>query len=336
MDVCFRILWHREVDDTAQIIYVDAACGNVGGDKHGKLALFEVFDNFKALGLGDLSVQSFNMVLECGEFFRNFIHIGSGAAEDQCVDFRHAFNGAGESIDLVFALDLMIYLLGKIGIGSIDGGAGDLKFGTHKLGGDIHNLFGHSSREHQHPFIRIGQTEDLADVIDKTHIQHLVSFIEDRKLELIELQRFAAVKVHHAAGGADDHIHAALEQTELDLDRLTAVERGNTQRFTALKRLQFSCDLDREFAGRSQDQCARSIGTFQFLQNRQAESGGFSGSGQCLTDDIFFSGKQQRDGKFLDLSRFFEALFHKCFKQIVCHSESGECVKFAHWMFQNL
>ena len=59
---------------------------------------------------------------------------------------------------------------------------------------------------------RVGRRllEDPLDVVDETHLQHLVGFVEHEAGHSAEVERAALDVVHHAARRADDDVRAAL------------------------------------------------------------------------------------------------------------------------------
>ena len=112
--------------------------------------------------------------------------------------------------------------------------------------------------EQSHLLVRRRLREQRFDRVGKPHLQHLVAFVEDEGLQLVELERAAVHVIEQAARRADDDVRAALEALQLRGVALAAVDRqhveaGNLRRVF----LESLGDLDRELAGRAEHQRLR-------------------------------------------------------------------------------
>ena len=152
---------------------------------------------------------------------------GLRAREDEHRLGRLGLEQAGQGVELLPLRDVQVPLL-------------DRRHGERRpLGLDRHRVFEvplgdaadrgrHGGREERGLPPRLGAgrlLEDPLDVVDEAHAQHLVGLVEHHHAEPVEAQRAAPQVIHDPAGGADDHVHAALEPPLLALDRLAAVDR---------------------------------------------------------------------------------------------------------------
>ena len=70
--------------------------------------------------------------------------------------------------------------------------------------------------------------DDLADVVDKAHVEHPVGFIEHEKFDLAETQRVARHEIEQASGRGDEHVDAVLQRANLRAHRHTADHQRGT------------------------------------------------------------------------------------------------------------
>ena len=156
------------------------------------------------------------------------------------------------------------------------------------------------------------QFDDMADILIETHVQHLVSLIEDDLGHMGEVNAVVFVVIHQAARrrhhdltplceafGLFFHIGAAVYACDLH-----ARHKGREGR-------QLVGDLLGQLTGGGHDDRLRHFpGRVDLLRHRDAEGAGLAGAGGSLGDNI---PPRQHDGNrlFLNLSHFRKAhLFH--------------------------
>ena len=132
------------------------------------------------------------------------------------------------------------------------------------------------------------QRQHFFDVVNKTHVQHAVGFVEHQNLHLAQVQRALACVVQQAAWRGDQNINATAQFFNLraHADAAEHDHRGQVQVFAVGANAFF--DLGGEFARRGHDQGAHGVDAAtvgqarlgrEALQQRQGESGGFAGAG---------------------------------------------------------
>ena len=57
--------------------------------------------------------------------------------------------------------------------------------------------------------------DNLANVVDETHVEHPVGFIQDEMLDIVQSERVAPDKIEQAARGGDQDIDAVEQGTHL-------------------------------------------------------------------------------------------------------------------------
>ena len=165
---------------------------------------------------------------------------------------------------------------------------------AHVARGEVGDPRRHGGREERRLPLGRGLLQDPLDVLDEAHVEHLVGLVEDEEADVVEVERAAAHVVHDAAGRADHDLDAALQAAELPLVRLAAVDRQRLDLLVAAVLVQRLGDLDRQLAGRAEDQrLDRALLGIDRLDDRQPEGGRLAGAGLRLGDDVA-PGQQER------------------------------------------
>ena len=146
--------------------------------------------------------------------------------------------------------------------------------------------------------------EDPLDVLDEAHAEHLVRLVEHHHADGVEAERAPPQVVHDPPRRADDHVDAAVEPLELELDRLAAVDRQHAH---AAEVLGIGVDrlrhLDRQLAGgREHQRLHLGRGEIELLQDREGERRRLARAGLRLADQVA-PGEHRRDRLLLDRRR---------------------------------
>mmetsp|Transcript_27599 Transcript_27599/g.60356 ORF Transcript_27599/g.60356 Transcript_27599/m.60356 type:complete len:260 (+) Transcript_27599:659-1438(+) len=100
----------------------------------------------------------------------------------------------------------------------------------HKLLAESSSLRGHCGTEHHHLFLLWGLHEDLLDVLPHVELfQALVTLIEHKVGELIELQVLLTGQPQHAARRANENLRGSLEHLPVLCDGHTAIDYATSQ-----------------------------------------------------------------------------------------------------------
>src|SRR5690606_10143263 len=98
----------------------------------------------------------------------------------------------------LFLLDRMQLVLHGFGSGVARRDTDLLRL-VQQAGGQFANVLGEGGREQQVLATRRQQTENLADVADKAHVEHAIGFVEDEDFQVLELDRVLLVQVKQTA-----------------------------------------------------------------------------------------------------------------------------------------
>ena len=104
--------------------------------------------------------------------------------------------------------------------------------------------------------LRRQDREDLADVADEAHVEHPVGLVEDEDLDPRQVDGPLADVVEQAARRRDDDLGAGAQRADLRIEADAAVDRGRADRVLGAVGPDALLDLERELAGRGEDQGA--------------------------------------------------------------------------------
>lgn len=106
------------VDDVADILDVEAASGNVGGDHDFVFAGFEAVEGFDAFVLGTIGVEDGDGVVGALEATSDFVGAVFGAAEDEDAVVVGAFEEDEEELKFLGAADRVKSVVDGLGGGT--------------------------------------------------------------------------------------------------------------------------------------------------------------------------------------------------------------------------
>ena len=171
--------------------------------------------------------------------------------------------------------------------------------------GEGPDLVREGRREEQVLALLRQQREDLLDVADEAHVEHVVGFVEDQDLDARQIEGALADMVEQAARGGNQDVDALAQGVDLRIDADTAEHHHRGQWHVLAIGLDRFFHLRREFAGRGEDQAARAAGLRsvvvlqQAVQHRQREAGGLAGAGLGRGEQVA-TGQHQRNRLGLD------------------------------------
>ena len=128
-------------------------------------------------------------------------------------------------------------------------------------------------------------TDDQTDWLDKAHVQHLVSFVQDQMLHHIKADGALLHQVNQAARGGDQDVDTTLHRADLLADVCPTIDQSAGQADEFAIGAQAVCNLASQFAGWAQDQraasaCASMNAAFaQMVQQGQREGCGLARTG---------------------------------------------------------
>ncbi len=194
---------------------------------------------------------------------------------------------------------------------------------------ELADLGRHGGREQQRLAVRGQFGDDPADVADEAEIEHPVRLVEHEMRHLVELQVLRAHQVADTAGRADDDVRAAAHALLLRTAADAAEDDAGSEPQMGAELPERGLDLERELAGRGQDQGAggerAGLGRRggEALQQRQAERAGLAGAGLGDAEQVA-SLQQHRNAAGLDRGRGGEVLRRQGAQDRLGEAEGGE------------
>ncbi len=304
MDIGFRHVGQLEIDDVADVIDVDAAGGDVGGDQRAQLAGLEGLQGAFALRLVLVAVDGGGFDAAGLKVSGDLVGGALGAREDQ----RAGQGGLGvhfaEQGALAHGFDEDDALFDAFGGGGFRRDRHLLRVGQ-QFTGQGADFLGHGRREEQVLALVRQLRGNLADRLDKAEVEHLVGFVEDEEFDAAQIDGLLFEVVHKAAGGGDQDVEAAVQRLVLRAVLDAAVDGGDLQAHALGIGLEAVGDLRRQFARRRQDEAAHGLRRRNdavgqdVLQDRQGEGRRLAGAGLGDAQQVM-AGQQVRNGLGLD------------------------------------
>ena len=175
---------------------------------------------------------------------------------------------------------------------------------------------------------RLGKrAEDSLEVFGKSHVEHLVRFVEHHGLHVIEVQRLAADVVECASWRRDHHVDAPLERTNLLFHRRAAVygKHGGAEWLAvAMDGLgHLHGKLTRRHEHQRRQSRPRRKRRVDVVQQGQRKGGGLAGAGGCHGQHVA-SRHEGRDRGALNWCRFLVAQRGQRVEQTGVKAEAGK------------
>ena len=217
-----------------------------------------------------------------------------GAAKHEDLRQLPLADDGNQGVALVVGIDLDDLLVDQIGRRVAPGHLHCHRVAEQRIG-QLADLRRKSGREEQRLSLLRHLGDDAPDVVDKPHVEHAVGLVEHQMLHRTKINQLAFEMVEQTARGGHQDLHTLAQRLHLRIHRHTAVDGEDAKRSVAAEVAHALLDLQREFAGGSQDErphrvpCRRGAGVGvrqHALQDRQREGGGLAGAGLCDSDDV--------------------------------------------------
>ncbi len=295
--IVFRHVGQVEVDHMRQLVDVDAARRDVGGDQHAQRAGLELRQRPRARRLALVAVDGERRNAVARQLLGQAVGTVLGAREDQYLVPVVVAHELGEQFALAFAVDRVDALLDRLG-GGVAARDFDQRGLIQQAVCQRADVVRERCREQQVLALGRQDVEDLADVVDEAHVQHAVGFVQHQQFDMRQVDGALADVVQQAARRGHDDIDAALERIDLRVDADTAEHHHRLQRQVLAVGAHALFHLSGEFARGRKHQGADRIAHAmrrvhlvglrggQAVQQRQREAGGLAGAGLCTGEQV--------------------------------------------------
>ena len=209
VDVGFIIVGDIVVDHVADAIDVQPPRCHIGGNDDIHITFLQSIDGALAQGLTQITVQCRSREPPRLQFFSEFDGSGLGAHKNQhAIKFFH-FQNPGQSIQFMAALYHQVALADSFhgtGFGGDTDFPGIAEVFLH------HTAYsrGHGGRKQCALTGGRGFRQNGFHVVNKTHTQHFVCFVQHQCAEFAQIQTATSQVIQNTPRGADNHLYSAL------------------------------------------------------------------------------------------------------------------------------
>ena len=291
MHVVFGHMRQIVVDHMRQFFNIQTARGEVGSHQHAHHAGLEIGECLSACALALVAVNRRGGNTRASQLVRETIGAVLCAGKHQHLFPVAGFHQVREQRALARLTDGMHTLRHQLGFGIAPRDFHHYRFGQQAIR-QFANLVGKRRREQQVLPLRGQQGEDALDVVNKTHIEHAVGFIQHENFHVRQIHRLLIGVIQQAARCRHQNIHACLQRLNLRPDTDTTEYHGGAQRQIFAVGMHAFFDLRGKLTRGGHDQRTHRIGArirrifHQALQQRQRKAGGFAGARLRAGEDI--------------------------------------------------
>ena len=270
----------------ADLGHIDPARGDVRGDQDIELPLPEALHGLLARALAHVALESHGPVPHGIQVARE---PASAVLRPQEHDRAHEVLLAeqvaqqGRLLALLHRVEGVVDGLGRRRVGQLDG----VRLVEERVR-EAADLAGHRGREEQVLAAGGELGEDPLDVGQEPHVEHVVRLIEHEDLDAVELRVALAHQVEQAAGAGDDDLRTGAKALDLRVLVHPAEHRQGAHPGVLGEGLELLVDLDRELAGRREDERTRVLAAPlpEPVEDGQREGCGLAGARLGEAEDI--------------------------------------------------
>lgn len=200
----------------------------------------------------------------------------------------------------------------------------------HGLVGHVDYVLGHGGREEADLGLWAQLGDDLVDLLDEAHGEHLVGLVDDEHLDGVHIDHVFLEHGSDLSRGSNDHLDLGLQLDSLLQLGGSADQKGNLGSHQLGQLLGLSIDLIGELPGRAEDQDLLVLaGVIDVLEGPDQEGGCLPGAGLGLGEDVALL-DDGLDAQFLDSGGFGETLPVDSSEQVRLEAERVEGVHGSH------
>ena len=287
MDEVFSDFGDVIVDDVGDVITVQSAGGDVGGDQYLEAAFLESAEGAVALRLRAVAVNHGGGEAVAGKVLGEALGAALGAGEDERLTF-FVVEKLAENVDLFAGTNFVGFEFHAFG-GLQDRTQRDAHGIAHVFMDESGDGLLERGREAQCLTVFRQHGKNAADGRKESHVEHAVGFVEDEHLDVAQVGEAAIGEILQASGSRDDERGSGTESLNLSFLGDAADHERGLGHVLAAQLFVLFVDLHRKFTSRQQDQSVRlTRGLFaEHFDDGDQEGEGFAGSGLGGADDVF-------------------------------------------------
>ena len=255
VDIGLRIDRHIEVHHMGDVVDIDPTRSDVRRDEDLGCPGLEATHSAGAGVLGFVAMDCFSVDVRVLKELDEFVGAVLGACEDQCSAHIGFDQESFKQYRLVLTLD-GVHTLGDQLSGARFWSGLDGRWFKQDRVSKTTDFFGHGRREEQRLAFFRHHVDDLADVVDETHIQHAVRFVEHECFHSAQINVTLVDEIEQATGSRDEDINTSTEIADLLALAHASEDDGVAEVQVAAVSDEALIDLHRKFACWTQDERA--------------------------------------------------------------------------------
>jgi len=161
------------------------------------------------------------------EVMSNFVHFIFSTTEHDRIEIFFDVDNSTKSFELIALMYFVVDLVSKIRCEFL------FRFQEHRLFTvffcERTNTWRHCCWEQKNLFWIRSLFDNLFDIINESHIEHFVCFIEDKESKIIEFEWATAKVIHYSTRCSHHDRYTAFKLTELAFVRLATVNSCNAK-----------------------------------------------------------------------------------------------------------
>ncbi len=246
MHVGLRNIWHLVVDDVFELVHVDTARGDISRDEDTSGLVFKIIERSLSRILSLVSVDSLRLDTLFRERTNDLVRTMLGPSEDERGFDAFVLQYLDEELTLVSPVHEVDTLLDNVN-GRRNWRNRHFLWIVEDSMGEFHDLCRHRRREKEGLFLFREGGDEFHDVMDKSHIEHAVSLVEDKYLDIRERNMLLIHEVEETTWCCHEDIDSLAESGYLRVLSDTTEDDGASEPSMSSIRLKALLDLHGEF-----------------------------------------------------------------------------------------
>mmetsp|Transcript_53183 Transcript_53183/g.133887 ORF Transcript_53183/g.133887 Transcript_53183/m.133887 type:complete len:453 (-) Transcript_53183:180-1538(-) len=324
VQVVFHVVWEVVVDDERDLLDVDAARQQVGGDEHTAAAAAELAHNQLALLLIQITMHRRDGEVSFVHVVGEVVDLPARVAVDDGLCDGERLVEVREGLELPLLLldghvELPDTLEGQLLL--LDQNADRV---AHELARQVEDVGGHGGREQGHLDGRRQLAEHVVNLVLEAAAQHLVGLVQHEQVHAVQPEVLLVDHVVDAPGGANHHVHALRQLLDVVTHRRPAHTRVTLDLQVVTQSQHHLLNLLGEFSSGCEHEClALAYLVVDLLQDGDGECGRLAGTRLRLSDGVV-SLEDGLDAPLLDGAGLLKSVRVDASQQVLVQPEAVE------------
>lgn len=225
MNVLFDVARKVVVHDVRDVLDVDAAAGDVGGNENADLSAFDVGQRLLSVALLAISVDALAVDAAEHKVAAQAVRAVLLAAEDDGLVGRlHLLREAEDPVVLLLLVHELDDLCHGVSGGQVQTADDDLERVVHVAGCQSADASRPGSRRHHRLSVRADVKQQFADLRLEAHVEHAVGFVQNQVGDRLNLDVTSGDQIIQATRRGDDDFNSAFDDFDLLFAIVAAIQ----------------------------------------------------------------------------------------------------------------